>query len=142
MPEIPNILIFLKSQRSQDIKNDILDCQIHKYTNTKTQIHKYKDKNTQTHCDEVPEIPNMCYIFEKAGVQGHQKWYCGLSKIQIHRRCDNYVFPNLKLWTTDPLTDFYTVPPGLLCSNWGPGKIEFQKFSDFIIFTIQQLSER
>jgi len=33
--------IFLKSQWSEDIKNDILDCQIHKYTNTITQIHKY-----------------------------------------------------------------------------------------------------
>ena len=46
--------------------------------------------NTQIHCDEVPEIPNICYIFEKQGVQGHQKWYSGMSKIQIHRRCDNY----------------------------------------------------
>ena len=78
-----------------------------------TQIHKYKDTNTQIHCDEVPEIPNMCHIFEKPGVQGHQKWYSELPKIQIHRRCDNYVSPNLKLWTTDPLTDFCTVPPGL-----------------------------
>ena len=59
----PYNAIFLKSLGSKDIKNDILDCQ----------IHKYKDKNTQIHCDEVPEIPNMCYIFEKPGVQGHQK---------------------------------------------------------------------
>ena len=55
VPEIPNILIFLKSQRYQDIKNDILDCQ----------IYKYKDTNAQIHCDEVPEIPNM-YIFSKS----------------------------------------------------------------------------
>ena len=85
----------------------------YKCTITHIQRHKYKYTNTQIHCDEVPEIPNMCYILEKPGVQGHQKWYSELSKIQIHRWCDNYVSPNLKLWTTDPLTDFCTVPPGL-----------------------------
>ena len=37
----PYNAIFLKSQGSKDIKNDILDCQIHKYTNTNSQIHKY-----------------------------------------------------------------------------------------------------
>ena len=37
----PYNAIFFKSQGSKDIKNDILDCQIHKYTNTNTQIHKY-----------------------------------------------------------------------------------------------------
>ena len=58
MPEIPNILIFLKSQRYQDIKNDILDCQIHKYTNTKTQMHKY----TVTKCRKYP----TCVYFQKA----------------------------------------------------------------------------
>ena len=55
----------------------------------------------------------MCYIFEKPGVQGHQKWYSEQSKIQIHRRSDNYVSPNLKLWAIDSLIDFCTVPPGL-----------------------------
>ena len=58
VPEIPNILIFLKSQRYQDIKNDILDCQIHKYTNTKTQMHKY----TVTKCRKYP----TCVYFQKA----------------------------------------------------------------------------
>ena len=29
-----------------------------RYTNTQIQIHKY----TNTACDEVPEIPNICYI--------------------------------------------------------------------------------
>ena len=38
-----------------------------KYTNT--QIHKY----TNTAYDEVPERPNMWYIFEKRIVQGYQK---------------------------------------------------------------------
>ena len=37
----PYNAIFLKSQGSKDIKNDILNCQIHKYTNTNSQIHKY-----------------------------------------------------------------------------------------------------
>ena len=37
----PYNAIFLKSQGSKDIKNDILDPQIHKYTNTQIQIHKY-----------------------------------------------------------------------------------------------------
>ena len=37
----PYNAIFLKSQGSKDIKNNILDCQIHKYTNTNSQIHKY-----------------------------------------------------------------------------------------------------
>ena len=50
-----------------------------RYTNTQIQIHKY----TNTACDEVPEIPNMCYIFEKPRVQGHQTWYSGLSNTQI-----------------------------------------------------------
>ena len=29
-------------------------------------------KYTNTACDEVSEIPNMCYIFEKPRVQGHK----------------------------------------------------------------------
>ena len=37
----PYNAIFLKSLGSKDIKNDILDCQIHKYTNKNSQIHKY-----------------------------------------------------------------------------------------------------
>ena len=65
----PYNAIFLKSQGSKDIKNDILDCQIHKYTNTNTQIHKY----TNTAYDKMTEIPNICYIFEQLVVQGCQK---------------------------------------------------------------------
>ena len=57
-----------------------------RYTNTQIQIHKY----TNTACDEVPEIPNMCYIFEKPRVQGHQTWYSGLSNTHIHKyKCTN-----------------------------------------------------
>ena len=65
----PYNAIFLKSQGSKDIKNDILDCQIHKYTNTNSQIHKY----TNTAYDKMTEIPNICYIFEQLVVQGCQK---------------------------------------------------------------------
>ena len=43
----PYNAIFLKSQVYNNIKNDILDCQIHKYTNENTQIHKYKYTYTQ-----------------------------------------------------------------------------------------------
>ena len=42
--------------------------QIQKY---KYKIHKY----TNTAYDEVPERPNMWYIFEKRIVQGYQKLY-------------------------------------------------------------------
>ena len=38
-------------------------------TNTKIQIHKY----TNTVNDQVPERPNMWYIFEKRIDQGSQK---------------------------------------------------------------------
>ena len=94
--------IFLKSQRPKDIQNDILDCQIHKYTFTNTQIHKYSisqsarntlyvlyfwesncpstsqmifwtAKYTNTAYDKKPEIPNICYIFEQLVVQGYKK---------------------------------------------------------------------
>ena len=43
---LPYNAIFLKSPRSKDIKTDIPNCQIHKYTNTQIQIHKYKYTNT------------------------------------------------------------------------------------------------
>ena len=158
----PYNAIFLKSQWSKDIKNDILDCQIHKYTNTSTQIHKY----TNTAFEKGSEIPYIYLYFWKANdprtskmifwtvkytntqIQRHKYtntlwWSAGNTqhvlyfrkargprtskmifwtvkytnaKIQIHRRWDSYVSPNLKLWITDPLTDFCTVPPGLLHS--------------------------
>ena len=37
----PYNAIFLKSPGSKDIKTDIPNCQIHKYTNTNSQIHEY-----------------------------------------------------------------------------------------------------
>ena len=49
--------------------------QTHKYTNTQihkytyTQIHKY----TNTASDKNANKHNMCYIFEKVMIQGHQK---------------------------------------------------------------------
>ena len=61
--------IFLKRGLFKGIKNDTPMCQTCKYTNTNTQIHKH----TNTAYDEVPERPNMWYIFEKMIVQGNQK---------------------------------------------------------------------
>ena len=72
---------FLKTGLFMDIKNDIPICKMRKYTNTKIQIHKY----TNTAYDEVPERPNMWYIFEKRIVQGYQKWYSHVSNVQIHK---------------------------------------------------------
>ena len=56
----PTYGIFLKTGLFKAIKND---------GNRKIQIHKY----TNTSYDEVPERPNMWYIFEKRIVQGYQK---------------------------------------------------------------------
>ena len=52
----PTCGIFLKRRLFKGIKNDIPMCQTHKY---KYKIHKY----TNTAYDEVPERPNMWYIF-------------------------------------------------------------------------------
>ena len=61
--------IFLKRGLFRGIKNYIPICLTRKYTNTNTEIHKY----TNIAYDEVPERPNMWYIFEKRIVQGYQK---------------------------------------------------------------------
>merc|ERR1711981_552453 len=50
-------------------------------TNTQIQIHKY----TNTAHDEVPERPNLWYIFEKRIVQGYQKLYSHVPKAQIQK---------------------------------------------------------
>ena len=47
--------------------------------NTKIQKHKY----TNTAYDEVPERPNMWYIFEKRNVQGFEKLYSQVSNAQV-----------------------------------------------------------
>ena len=52
-----------------------------KRANTQIQIHKY----TNTAYDEVPERPNMIYIYEKRIVQGYQKWLSHVSKAQIQK---------------------------------------------------------
>ena len=58
-----------------------------KNTNTKLtntayyKIHKY----TNTAYDEVPERPNMWYIFEKGIAQGFQKLYFHVSNAQIQK---------------------------------------------------------
>ena len=77
----PTCGIFLKRGLFKDIKNFIHMCRTHKYKNTNTQIHKY----TNTAYDEVPERPNMWYIFEKRIVQGYQKSYSHVSNAQIQK---------------------------------------------------------
>ena len=65
----PTCGIFLKRGLFKDIKNGTLMCKTHKYKKYNYKIHKY----TNTAYDEVPERPNMWYIFEKRIVQGYQK---------------------------------------------------------------------
>ena len=67
----PTFGIFLKRGLFNGIKNYIPMCRTHKYKNTNSQIHKY----TNTAYEEVPERPNMWYIFEKRIVQGYQRLY-------------------------------------------------------------------
>ena len=55
--------------------------QIQKYKYTKTQIHTY----TNTAYDELPERPNMWYIFVERIVQGCQKLYSHVSNTQIQK---------------------------------------------------------
>ena len=96
--------IFLKSPGPKDIKTDIPNCQIPKYTNTQIQIHKY----TNTAYDEMPEIPNICCIFEQLVVQGCQKWYSQVirSEIRFEIRSEICLLSS----------DFCIVTPGA----WGP----------------------
>ena len=56
----------MKRGLCKDVKSGIPMCQKRKYKNTNTKIHKY----TNTAYDELPERPNMWYIFEKRIVQG------------------------------------------------------------------------
>ena len=65
----PTCGIFLKRGFFKGIKNYIPICRTRKYTNTNTEIQKYTNRAN----DEVPERPNMWYIFEKRIVQGYQK---------------------------------------------------------------------
>ena len=55
------------------------------HTNTKKQKHKY----TNTAYDEVPERPNMWYIFEMRIVQRYQKLYSHVSNAQIQKKYTN-----------------------------------------------------
>ena len=76
--------IFLKSQWSKDIIYDILDCQIHKYTNTSTQIHKY----TNTAFEKGSEIPYIYLYFWKANDPRTSKmifWTVKYTNTQIQR---------------------------------------------------------
>ena len=59
-----------------------LHCTKYTNTNSNTQIHKY----TNTAYDEMPERPNMWYIFEKRIVQGYQKLYSHVSNAQMQNK--------------------------------------------------------
>ena len=79
----------MKRGLCKDIKNSIPMCQKRKYKNTKykyTKIHKIH-KYINTAYDELPERPNMWYIFEERIVQGCQKLYSHVSSTntQIHK---------------------------------------------------------
>ena len=69
----PTCGIFLKRGLFKDIKNNIPMCRTHKNTNT---------KYTNTAYNEVPERPNMWYIFEKRIVQGYEKLYSHVPNTQ------------------------------------------------------------
>merc|ERR1712130_1068805 len=85
----PTCSIFLKKGLFKGIKNYIPICRTRKYTNTNTEIHKY----TNTAYDEVPDRPNMWYIFEKRIVQGYQKLYSHVLNAQIQK----YKFTNTQI---------------------------------------------
>ena len=74
--------IFLKRGLVKDMKNYIPMCQTrnYKYTNT---------KYTNTAYGEMPERPNMWYIFEKRIVQGYQRLYSHVPNAQIHEYMQN-----------------------------------------------------
>ena len=74
----PKSGIFLKRGLFKDTKNYIPMCQTQKY---KYKIHKC----TNTVYDEVPERPNMWYIFEKRIVQGYQKMYLHVPTAQTQK---------------------------------------------------------
>ena len=64
-------------QGHQNWYSQLSNTQIHKYTNTQIHIYKY----TNTAYDEVPGIPNICYISEQLLVPGCQKWYSQVSQV-------------------------------------------------------------
>ena len=86
--------------------------QTHKYKNINTQIHKY----TNTAYDEVPERPNMWYIFEKRIVQGFEKLFSQVSNAQVQNTQiqillvqDIYIYGIYGIrccWLIAPLTNF------------------------------------
>ena len=73
--------IFLKEDCSRILKIIIPCAERAKTKIQNTQIHKY----TNTAYDEVPERPNMWYIFEKRIVQGYQKLYSHVPNAQIQK---------------------------------------------------------
>ena len=92
-----------------------------KYTNTQIQRHKY----TNTLWWSAGNTQHVLYFRKGRGSRTSKMifWTVKNTKIQ-EMQC--YISPNLKLWTTDPLTDFCTVPPGLfsLFSLWVQSKRE------------------
>jgi len=59
------------------------------HANTNTQKHKY----TNTALVKVTDMPNICYIFRKEMVRGHQKQCSQLSdmQIQIHKNTNTQI---------------------------------------------------
>ena len=59
------------------------------HANTNTQKHKY----TNTALVKVTDMPNICYIFRKEMVRGHQKQCSQLSdmQIQIHKNTNTHI---------------------------------------------------
>ena len=73
-------------------------------TNTQIQIHKY----TNTAYDEVPERPNMWYIFEKRIVQGYQKLYSHVPNAQIQKyKYTNTQIQHMMKYQKDPICGIF-----------------------------------
>ena len=89
-------LVLLSLGTGIDAANTQVECRklhkyTHTYTNTSTQVQIYKCTNTAY--DQVPERPNMWYIFEKRIVQGYQKLYSHVLNAQIQK----YKFTNTQI---------------------------------------------
>ena len=91
-------------QGYQKLYFHVSNTQIQKYKYANTQIHKY----TNTAYDEVPERPNMWYIFEKRIVQGYQKWYSHVSNAQIHKyKYTNTQIQHMMKYQKDPICGIF-----------------------------------
>ena len=82
--------------------------------NTNMQIHKY----TNTAYDEVPERPNVWYIFEKSIVQRYEKWYSCVSNAQIQKyKYTNTQIQHMTKCQKDPACGIIQLQYSV-CVNW------------------------